>query len=399
MNVLFVTSDRVSPQSGGIARATYLLADGFVDEGIKSISAYLHQNESIHSAATNVFEQDVHVKDEDHTRQYLTILTSYDVDFVIVQGGSAEMNQELLYIRESINSQSRKVPLFLAFHSMPGYELYFLDWSILIRKIFSKAWKEYCKQFLLQIMMLMNKKLLQKQLYQKYHIPYQTADKIILLSPSYVEDYNMLARGIDRSKILSIPNMLTFPIEGKISFDKGKEVLIVARMDERSKRIKLALRIWGSISHKILEQGWKLTIVGDGEDLTYYKEYVEKHNIKNVSFEGRQNPLPYYQRADIFMMTSALEGWPMTLMEAMQNGCVPIVFDSFKAVYDIVDGNRGIIVPNNDVETYIRELERLMRDDDYRKRLAKNALKDCQRFSKDRIVGQWFELFNSYNHN
>ena len=209
----------------------------------------------------------------------------------------------------------------------------------------------------------------------------------------------MLARGIDRSKILSIPNMLTFPIEGKISFDKGKEVLIVARMDERSKRIKLALRIWGSISHKILEQGWKLTIVGDGEDLTYYKEYVEKHNMKNVSFEGRQNPLPYYQRADIFMMTSALEGWPMTLMEAMQNGCVPIVFDSFKAVYDIVDGNSGIIVPNNDVETYIRELERLMRDDDYRKRLAKNALKDCQRFSKDRIVGQWFELFNSYNHN
>ena len=67
------------------------------------------------------------------------------------------------------------------------------------------------------------------------------------------------------------------------------------------------------------------------------------------------------------MMTSAYEGWPMTLMEAMQNGCVPIVFDSFKAVYDIVDSDiNGVIVSNGDMDTYHRELVRLMSDDNYR---------------------------------
>ena len=138
----------------------------------------------------------------------------------------------------------------------------------------------------------------------------------------------------------------------------------------------------------------------DTDDLSYYKDYVQKHRIKNVTFEGKQNPLSYYQHASIFMMTSAFEGWPMTLMEAMQNGCVPIVFDSFKAVYDIVDSNKnGIIVSNNDVDTYVKELVRLMDDDNYRKQLAQNALADCKRFNKEHVVNQWIELFNSYkNH-
>ena len=37
-NVLFVTSENVSPQSGGIARVTYLLADGLSKKGIRCIS-------------------------------------------------------------------------------------------------------------------------------------------------------------------------------------------------------------------------------------------------------------------------------------------------------------------------------------------------------------------------
>lgn len=399
MNILFVTSDRVSPQSGGIARITYLLAEGLKDKCVTSVSAYLHQKDNIQSSS-NIFDCEFLIDGEDHSCHYTTILTSYNIDYVIVQGGCTEMNRELVYLRESISEQSRSIPLYLVFHAMPGYELYSLDWSILIRKVFSKEWKEYSKQFLLQLIMLINKGLLHRQLYKKYRIPYQLADKVILLSPSYIDDYNILAKGTDKSKYVSIPNMLTFPIVGEASFNKEKEVLIVARMDERSKRIKLALQIWGNIPDRLLNDGWRLTIVGDGEDLTYYQHYVEWKTIKGVSFEGRQNPLQYYQRASIFMMTSACEGWPMTLMEAMQNGCVPIVFDSFKAVYDIMDShNNGIIVTNNDVDTYIKELEQLMIDDSYRNHLAQNALKDCKRFDKEPVVNQWIELFNSIMNN
>lgn len=394
MNILWVTSERVNPHSGGIARVTYLLAEGLANKGVRSYSAYLHRNDNIQSPS-NVFEQEVLVDGEDHVRQYSVILTSCNIDFVVVQGGYTLMNQELVYLRGVIDKISCHIPLFLVFHSMPGYELYFLDWSILIRKICSKDWREYSKQFVLQTIMMMNKKLLQKQLYQKYHTPYQIADKVILLSSSYIEDFNSLAHGVAKTKYVSIPNMLTYPVI-KEAFNKKKQVLIVARMDERSKRIKLALQIWGKLPIRLIEEGWKLSIVGDGEDLTYYQDYVKSKGIKGVSFEGRQNPLPYYQDASVFMMTSSYEGWPMTLMEAMQNGCVPIVFDSFKAVYEIIMNEKnGVIIREGDIQAYESQLKKLMSDNKWRENLAAKALEDCKRYKAENVIQMWVDLFNN----
>ena len=391
-NVLFVTSENVSPQSGGITRVTYLLADGLSKKGIRCISAYTQKKEDV-SSLDNVFEYEKYVCGENHIKQYQDILCGNMIDVVVVQGAYAAMNQELVFLRNAINSQSRNISLYLTFHSMPGYELYFLDWSILIRKIFTNAWREYSKQFIIQTVMLINKSLLKKLLYKKYSIAYHTADKVILLSSTYEDDFNLLAQEKDKSKYIAIPNMLTYPVNDDISLDKQNEVLIVARMDERSKRIKLALQIWGMISQKLLAEGWKLTIVGEGDDLKYYKHFVESKKICNVSFEGRQNPLSYYQRASIFMMTSSYEGWPMTLMEAMQNKCVPIVFDSYASLHDIIiSGRNGIIVENNNINAYVSECISLMKDTKRRLKLAENALHDCKQFSQDKIIQRWLDI-------
>ena len=157
-NVLFVTSENVSPQSGGIARVTYLLADGLSKKGIRCISAYTQKKEDV-SSLDNVFEYEKYVCGENHIKQYQDILCGNMIDVVVVQGAYAAMNQELVFLRNAINSQSRNISLYLTFHSMPGYELYFLDWSILIRKIFTNAWREYSKQFIIQTVMLINKSL------------------------------------------------------------------------------------------------------------------------------------------------------------------------------------------------------------------------------------------------
>ena len=304
MTILFVTPDKVNPQCGGISRVTYTLAEGLNDIGIRCGSVYVRQESSCHSDS-NIFYCSILLKNEDKTNQWNELINTQKVDFIIVQGGSSLLNQELKYIREAIDSQTRPLQLFYVFHSMPGYELYFLDWSFLVRKIFSKDWIKYLKQLFIQMMMLVNKSFLQKRLYKKYQIPCKYADKIILLSEAYIEDYNLLTQGKNRFKYVAIPNLLTYHSVNNNLSNKEKEVLIVARMDEQSKRIKLALRIWAMIPEELLKIGWKLTIVGDGEDLQFYKNFVHINKIKNVSFEGQQDPLPYYQSASIFMMTSA----------------------------------------------------------------------------------------------
>lgn len=398
MNILFVTADYVSPLSGGIARMTYLLASALRSRGNNCISAYLKVKDPLRSK-DDVFIEEYLLTKEAHNQQLQDIIKTHNVDFIVVQGVDALMNRELMLIREVIKRQKRCVYIFFVFHQMPGYELCEVDGGYLLRKIFSKDCVKYFKQLIIQIISQVNKRYACRQLYNKYSIPYTYADKIVLLSSSYIDAFNLLSAETDKTKYAVIPNMLTYSEEECCAeyTMKNPEVIIVARMDEQAKRIKRALQIWGRISQEMLDKGWKLTIVGDGDDLAYYKEYVKKHRIKNVSFEGKQNPLPYYQKASIFMMTSALEGWPMTLMEAMQNGCVPIAFDSFKAIYDIIDNNKnGVIVSNNDVVTYLKELDHLIREDDYRQRLADNAMRDCKRFDKEHIVNQWIELFNSY---
>ena len=51
----------------------------------------------------------------------------------------------------------------------------------------------------------------------------------------------------------------------------------------------------------------------------------------------------------------------MVLMEAMQMGVVPIAFNSFESVYDIIDDRlNGIIVENNDIDMYVKQLKWLM---------------------------------------
>ena len=95
------------------------------------------------------------------------------------------------------------------------------------------------------------------------------------------------------------------------------------------------------------------------------------------------------------MMTSAFEGWGLTLTEAQQCGCVPIVFDTYASLPDIVtDGRNGFVIPEGDIDQYVARLTQLMRDEDLRNQMAKDAMMDCQRYTPQKVAEQWNNLFN-----
>ncbi|MGM9777422.1 MAG: glycosyltransferase, partial [Prevotella sp.] len=123
---------------------------------------------------------------------------------------------------------------------------------------------------------------------------------------------------------------------------------------------------------------------------------AHKLNLANVSFEGRQQSEPYYEKAALFMMTSAVEGWGLTLTESMQRGVVPIVFNSYPALRDIIsDGYNGCVVPNNNLDTYADCMMELMENKEKRENIARNALKSCKRFEPEKVIRKWIELIDS----
>lgn len=88
----------------------------------------------------------------------------------------------------------------------------------------------------------------------------------------------------------------------------------------------------------------------------------------------------------------------MVIVEAMHNRCIPVVYGSYSAVYDIIDnGVSGIIVPPFNQEIYINELEKLMNNVEQSKKMADKAYEKTTCYSIERILPLWEELLNSEN--
>lgn len=94
-------------------------------------------------------------------------------------------------------------------------------------------------------------------------------------------------------------------------------------------------------------------------------------------------------------MTSAYEGLPMVLLEAQQNRVVPIAFDSFASVHDVIErGENGLLVRNNDVKAFAAALEELMRNPGKRKRFSERGIETSRNFSMDKIVRKWQDILS-----
>ena len=228
-----------------------------------------------------------------------------------------------------------------------------------------------------------------------YQNAYKYGDAVILLSDSYIPTYKEFAHLKDTNKLLAIPNCL--PFEHTLTNEeieaKDKTALVVGRMVDFPKRISLILKMWQTIEQHPVAKDWNLDIVGDGPDLETFKSLANKLGLLHCIFHGRKDPIDYYRHASLFFMTSEFEGFPMTLVEAQMMGCVPVAFDTFDSLKEVVtDKENGRIIPNNDTEKYVDTVIELMNSSDTRFKLVQNGLNNCQCYSQQTICNRWKSL-------
>lgn len=219
-------------------------------------------------------------------------------------------------------------------------------------------------------------------------------DAYVLLSESFKRQ---VWTKKNSSKLYAIGNPLSFPEPYDLHDYVGKEnvVLMVGRLSEFHKRFSLALKIWQHIECDARCKDWSLMIIGEGSDRDFVRQTIERLGLLRVKMTGAVDPLKYYRKAKILFMTSAFEGFPLVLNEAMQNACVPVAMDSFETLQDIVsDTKNGVIVSNNDIGAFTCEVKKLMCNASVLKQMAVVALMDSKRFSPDHIAEKWMGLFN-----
>lgn len=126
---------------------------------------------------------------------------------------------------------------------------------------------------------------------------------------------------------------------------------------------------------------------GPGKDL-----YLKKYNLpeKNYTFLGYVDHglAPFlYALADIFVLPSFYENFPISILEAMASGIAVIATDVGGIPEVITSGYNGILIPPKDPEKLASALITLITDDIKRRKLAKNARKTIlKKFTWDRTA-------------
>src|SRR5690606_30927743 len=111
---------------------------------------------------------------------------------------------------------------------------------------------------------------------------------------------------------------------GRYTFQKGFDKLI---------------EIWNQfVKEYRIPSGWKLQIIGQGEDQELLERLIKKYELKNVELVGPTSNIGlYYSEASFLVMTSRFEGLPMTLIEAQSYGLPIISFDCLTGPSEVLN--------------------------------------------------------------
>lgn len=215
----------------------------------------------------------------------------------------------------------------------------------------------------------------------------------ILLSKRFEKSLKKCVPNIDQSKIVAINNPLTVPIKEFTLQNKKKRVVFVSRL-EGVKGVNHLISIYEKCA--INNRNWSFEVYGDGKQRGLIESLAEKHD--NISYHGVTNNVSkVLETASILVMTSSFEGWGLVLTEAMANGCIPMAFNSYLSVKDIIDDNKnGILVSPFDTNEYCEKLQTLINSADIRYRMSCESIKKAKSFDITNGIGkQWLNLLTS----
>ena len=237
---------------------------------------------------------------------------------------------------------------------------------------------------------------LNKKFYWLYKILFKNIDRIIVQTD---ESRTWLHNYFHTIEVNVIPNPTMYPIpfQNEQSIDPNsllqidRKIILASGRMHKYKQFDLLINAYSSISHKYLD--WDLVILGDGEERVDLSQQSLNLGLeKRVHLPGSVgNVSVWYQRADLFVLSSSVEGFPNVLLEAMTYGLPCISFDCDTGPRDMIEnGINGILIDPADKEFGItRALIRLIDDENYRKEISTNSILLRDRYSVTSIMKKW----------
>ncbi|KYO66927.1 glycosyltransferase family 4 protein [Thermovenabulum gondwanense] len=137
---------------------------------------------------------------------------------------------------------------------------------------------------------------------------------------------------------------------------------------------------------------------GNGEYEKVLKKYASENNLDyKIKFLGYRKDIPELLSAsDIFCLMSYREGLPRCIMEAMAAG-KPVVATNVRGNRDLVkNGINGFLVPVNDVNSTAEAINKLISDENLRKKMGVEGRKIIQDYSIENVLKEMDKIYTKF---
>ena len=393
-NILFVFDVPIIPHNGGVQRITDTLTKNFIAEGHNvTFLARVKTNQEFNDYATKqLYFPKKELNSIENITFYHNLIKELNVNVVINQNGAEEASYLYCNVPKGIKliTVNHTYPMLSYWTQKHAQKNILYDHSLL------RILKYTIKSIINPIKCQYAKHKVKTKLNKLYTHILDKSDKMVVLSDKYFDDIKFATDNkCDYSKLTTIPNANTYEIASKEIPTKKKQILYVGRFTIAEKRPDRLLQIWKRVCDK--HPDWEMLIVGGQNEQyqNYLNRYIKRHKLPRITIKASSKPLEHYKQSSIFTLVSNYEGFPLVITEAMQNGAVPIVFNSFKASTDMIsDNNDGFIITPFDYDEFAGKLSKLMCDDTLREKMAQEGSSAINRYNFENIYPQWKALIN-----
>lgn len=242
-----------------------------------------------------------------------------------------------------------------------------------------------------------------KSIFFKYLIQfYKRMDYLVTVNPYFIGELEKY--GISRDKVTYIPNFVSsdlfYPLKNeaiaqikeKYNIPKDKFVVLSAGQLQRRKGIFDVVEMAKKLPniHFVWAGGFSFGKISDG-----YKEIEEivAQPPQNMTFLGiveRDDMNVIYNMADVMMLASFEELFPMTILEAM---CVhkPILLRDLDIYPNILF---DFYVKANDIEEFIQQITKLYENKEFYAHAVNASKKGNAFYSKENVLAMWQSFYD-----
>lgn len=182
--------------------------------------------------------------------------------------------------------------------------------------------------------------------------------------------------------------------------DASTVLISHGRIDVTGKGLDVLIDAWHRVTAQHVDKDWRLHLIGSGKDDEALAAMVATSPTRGLRWVRRYvNDRDEMRRelcaADLYVLASRREGFPLAPLEAM--GCgLPVVASAVGGIADIFprsEEDGGVIVPIGDASAMALALERLMLDTQLRTRMARRARQRVEEYCSLDAVGRRLAAF------